>query len=236
MVLRTGKGAYVNTLSKIWEKLREKPYRDAFVASQLKRGLPTQIRVMLKDRGWKQSELAERSGLKQGVISRAADPDYGNLTINTILKIASGFDVAYVGRFVPFSDLARWYNDLSEDALSVPDFAHDAGATDRKQPTSQTSNAGATGRLYVVPKSGNSQYIGDLIDRHSNLSSGPAVPNDQPGVPTPRVPPVTIINSSLVPTTPNPRVEPIEKRSKTCPSLRKNNQSKTQSSRHRKLG
>jgi transcriptional regulator with XRE-family HTH domain len=77
---------------------------------------------MLKDRGWNQSDLAQHAGLKQGVVSRAADPDYGNLTINTILKIASGFDVAYVGRFVPFSELARWYADLSEAALSVPDF------------------------------------------------------------------------------------------------------------------
>jgi transcriptional regulator with XRE-family HTH domain len=129
----------VNGLSRIWEKLREKAYRDAFVASQLKRGLPTQIRVMLKDRGWNQSDLAERSGLKQGVISRAADPDYGNLTLNTILKIASGFDVAYVGRFLPFSDLARWYTDLSEPTLSVPDFQHDLGFIDRKGPTSQTT-------------------------------------------------------------------------------------------------
>jgi transcriptional regulator with XRE-family HTH domain len=154
----------VNGLSRIWEKLREKAYRDAFVASQLKRGLPTQIRVMLKGRGWNQSDLAERAGLKQGAISRAADPDYGNLTINTILKIASGFDVAYIGRFVPFSDLARWYTDLSESALSVPDFLHDAGFLDRKGPTSQTatqasyaSTIGAT--TYSRPIIGNVTMI-----------------------------------------------------------------------------
>jgi len=112
----------VSALSKIWEKLRDKPYRDAFVASQLKRGVASQIRVMLKDRRWTQADLAERSGLKQGAISRASDPDYGNLTINTILRIASGFDVAYVGRFVPFSEAAQWYENLSESALSVSSF------------------------------------------------------------------------------------------------------------------
>jgi transcriptional regulator with XRE-family HTH domain len=77
---------------------------------------------MLKDRRWTQADLAERSGLKQGAISRASDPDYGNLTINTILRIASGFDVAYVGRFVPFSEAAQWYENLSESALSVSSF------------------------------------------------------------------------------------------------------------------
>jgi hypothetical protein len=155
------RGVYVNGLSRIWEKLREKAYRDAFVASQLKRGLPTQIRVMLKDREWNQSDLAERAGLKQGVISRAADPDYGNLTINTILKIASGFDVAYVGRFVPFSDLAKWYTDLSESALSVPDFSHDVGFVDRKGPVSQTatpiSYTRPTGNISVVRPSSEGQ-------------------------------------------------------------------------------
>src|ERR1035437_1596717 len=118
----------MNALSKVWQRLRSKAYREAFVASQLKRGIPTQIRVLLKDRNWTQSDLAQRAGLKQGVVSRAADPDYGNLTINTILKIAAGFDVAYVGRFVPFSELARWYTDLSESALSVPSFDDEVGA------------------------------------------------------------------------------------------------------------
>ena len=116
----------MGALSRIWEKLRDKPYRDAFVASQLKRGFATQTRVMLKDRRWTQADLAERSGLKQGAISRASDPDYGNLTVNTILRIASGFDVAYVGRFVPFSELAQRYENLSESALSVPSFEEEA--------------------------------------------------------------------------------------------------------------
>jgi transcriptional regulator with XRE-family HTH domain len=141
----------VSAFSSIWGKLRDKAYRDAFVASQLKRGLPTQIRVMLKDRRWNQGDLARRSGLKQGVISRAADPDYGNLTINTILKIASGFDVAYVGRFVRFSDLARWYAGLSEPALSVPGFSDDNGLVERRGSESAAAQQRLPGPAKVAP-------------------------------------------------------------------------------------
>lgn len=144
----------MNALSNIWEKLRDKAYRDAFVSSQLKRGLPTQIRVMLKDRGWNQGDLAERSGLKQGAISRAADPDYGNLTINTVLKIASGFDVAYVGRFVPFSDLARWYTNLSESALSAPSFETDAGFIERKVPATASQVSASKEQWPLVAATG----------------------------------------------------------------------------------
>ena len=159
----------MNVLSRIWEKLREKAYRDAFVASQLKRGLPTQIRVMLKDRGWNQSDLAERAGLKQGVISRAADPDYGNLTINTILKIASGFDVAYVGRFVPFSDLARWYTNLSERALSVSDFEKDAGFVDKKEVRSESATISGNFDKLPTGASAATFTIGQNIARGSVL-------------------------------------------------------------------
>jgi transcriptional regulator with XRE-family HTH domain len=142
----------MSALSKVRQRLRSKAYREAFVASQLKRGLPMQIRVLLKNRNWTQSDLAQRAGLKQGVVSRAADPDYGNLTLKTILKIAAGFDVAYVGRFVPFSELARWYTDLSESALSVPSFNDEAGATKGSvAPDVRVKEESANGSSRLIP-------------------------------------------------------------------------------------
>src|SRR5712664_3246459 len=92
----------------VMEKLRNKEYRSNFAALQLKRGVPFQIRTLLKKREWTQEQLAESANLTQGVVSRAQNPDYGNLTINTISRIASGFDVGFVGQFVPFSRLVEW--------------------------------------------------------------------------------------------------------------------------------
>lgn len=116
----------MNALSNLWAKLtRSKAYREAFVAAELKRGIPAQIRVLRKQRGWNQAVLAEHADLTQGAISRAEDPDYGNLTFNNILKIAAGFDVAFVGKFVPFSELARYQSDLSEQSLQAVSFSED---------------------------------------------------------------------------------------------------------------
>ena len=116
----------MSALSNLWAKLRRsKKYREAFVAAQLKRGIPTQIRVLRKQHGWTQAELAEHSGLTQGAISRAEDPDYGNLTFNNVLKIAAGFDVAFVGKFVPFSELAKRHAGLSGETLEVTKFDND---------------------------------------------------------------------------------------------------------------
>ena len=117
----------MNALSSLWEKLdRSKRYRESFAASFVKRTIPLQIRVLRKQRGWPQARLAEESKLTQGVISRAEDPDYGNLTVNTLVRIGAGFDCAYVGRFVPFSELASWYVSLqNENVLEVPSFGND---------------------------------------------------------------------------------------------------------------
>lgn len=112
----------MSTFEQVWKKLQEKEYRTAFVEAQFKRSVPFQIRALRSQRGWSQEQLAERSRLTQGVVSRAEDSDYGNLTVNTILKIANGFDVAFVGRFVPFSELDEWFIGLSEDKIKASSF------------------------------------------------------------------------------------------------------------------
>jgi len=123
----------VNGFNQLWKKLaKSKKYREEFVAAQVKRGIPFQIRTLLKKAGLSQEELAARAGLTQGVVSRAANPEYGNLTLNTIIRMAAGFDVAFIGKFVPFSELGRWFVNLSEDAISVPSFEDDRGFAERE--------------------------------------------------------------------------------------------------------
>lgn len=103
------------TLRGVWAKLRNKRYRQQFVAARVKRGIPFQLRALIKKRKLSQVELAERAGLTQGAVSRALNPSYGNLTLRTIIRIAAGFDVAFIGTFVPFSELVREYEGLSEE-------------------------------------------------------------------------------------------------------------------------
>lgn len=102
----------MSTSSRLWRKLRDKAYREQIVTEQVKRAIPFQIRALLASRGYSQKVLAERAGLHQGAVSRAADLDYGNLTLNTIVRLAAGFDVAFVGEFVPFSRFVDYMNRL----------------------------------------------------------------------------------------------------------------------------
>ncbi|HME08801.1 MAG TPA: helix-turn-helix domain-containing protein [Bryobacteraceae bacterium] len=122
----------MTALSSLKGKLaRSKKYRESFAASVVKRMVPLQIRVLRKQRGWSQAELAESSALTQGVISRAEDPSYGNLTVNTLIRIGAGFDCAFVGGFVSFSQLGRWYSNLQDEKfLEVQSFDNDKGFED----------------------------------------------------------------------------------------------------------
>jgi transcriptional regulator with XRE-family HTH domain len=113
----------VTTFERLWPKLkRSKRYREAFVAQHAKQEIGTQIRALLKQHKLTQAQLATRAGLTQGVVSRAADPSYGNLTINTLVRIAAGFDVAFVGRFVPFSELPKWFDLICSEDFTVLSF------------------------------------------------------------------------------------------------------------------
>lgn len=111
----------------IWQRLSaSKGYRKEFVASMLKRGTAMQIQALLEQRGWTQAQLAEKSGLTQGVISRAQNPAYGNLTFNTVIEIAAGFDVAFIGKFVPFGEFARWVERMPQGiSFKIPSFENE---------------------------------------------------------------------------------------------------------------
>lgn len=135
----------MSTFEELWAKFAEsKKYREEFVAAQVKRGIPFQIRALLKRQHLSQDELAERAGLSQGVVSRAANLNYGNLTLNTIIRVAAGFDVAFVGKFVPFSELGRWFCELSED-VKIPTFDEERSQRDKSAPDALSQQLEASG-------------------------------------------------------------------------------------------
>lgn len=126
-----GGGEPVNTTLARWQQiagsLSDKEYRDLFVIEEINTGIPFQIRAMRQARGWSQKELAAHAGMTQEGISRLENPDYGKLTLTTLKRLASAFDVGLAVRFVPFSHLVDWAINFSPDDLAVPDYEHDAG-------------------------------------------------------------------------------------------------------------
>lgn len=115
-------GSWTQTLLK---ELRSKEFRDAYVAENIKIGIASQIRALREALGWSQSELGQHTGKPQSAISRLEDPDYGRLSLKTLLELASAFDVALLVRFVSFGELVARNKDQSPRALAVPGYTQD---------------------------------------------------------------------------------------------------------------
>ncbi len=122
-------GTFKNILSsfKKLQKLKVKQYRDAHVRERIRIGIPYQIRALREQdgRNWTQAELGKRVGKPQNVISRLEDPNYGKLSIQTLLEVAAAFDVALLIKFVSYSRLIGEFEDVSQKALEVQSFEED---------------------------------------------------------------------------------------------------------------
>ena len=108
--------------NQILEKLKDKEYRDAFVAEHIYSRIPLKIRALRDSRKMSQTELGEKAGMAQAWVSKLEDPNYGRLTISTLLRIASAFDVGLYVDFVPFSEILNRSTSLSRNSFEAMNF------------------------------------------------------------------------------------------------------------------
>ena len=94
--------------TQLWEKMRNKSYRDTFVAAHLSTNIAAQIQTIREQRGWTKKQLAQKAGMSPSRITVMEDPSYEKFTLTTLKRLASAFDVALIARFAPFGELAEY--------------------------------------------------------------------------------------------------------------------------------
>lgn len=113
--------------SKLHEQLQDKPYREAFVFSQMSIPISFQIRALREQRGLTQKQLAEKAGMLQPRIVELERPKGKEPNLRTLARLAAAFDVALIVRFAPFSELVEWAKNFSPDTFVIPSFEDDPG-------------------------------------------------------------------------------------------------------------
>jgi transcriptional regulator with XRE-family HTH domain len=138
-----------STMSRIWRRMRRKAWRDSYVSAHISNTVAAQIIKLRSANGWTQAELADRVGMKQSRISALEDPNWENVEVTTLRRLASAFDVGLTVRFIAFSDLAEWAATLSDDKLLVPSYAEEA-AQQIQVPAVRSQAAEAFARILDV--------------------------------------------------------------------------------------
>jgi transcriptional regulator with XRE-family HTH domain len=140
-----------------------KAYRDGYVAAHISNTVAAQIVKLRAAHGWTQGQLAEQAKMKQSRISVLEDPNWENVEIATLRRLASAFDVGLTVRFAPFSELAYWAVTLADHKLFVPTY----GEEDEEEATTAQGSAAAA---FAVPLSQKPLFQGTVFGNKAQPS------------------------------------------------------------------
>ena len=108
-----------------------KEYREAFVEESVYATVASQISAIREQRGWSQKQLGRLVGMAQERISILEDLNAETKpTLNTLLRLAAGFDCGLEVRFIPFSHVLNNSFGNGPDALRVLSFEDDMAEID----------------------------------------------------------------------------------------------------------
>jgi transcriptional regulator with XRE-family HTH domain len=135
---------------KLVPKLENREYRHAYMIEGVKSWIARQVRALREQRGWSQGDLAHESGKRQSNISRIEDPDYGQMTLQTLFDLAAAYDLPLLVQFTEWADWLNRMEEVGTDALQKDSFnadnltARSAWVNNIYSIGSETANAGTS--------------------------------------------------------------------------------------------
>ncbi|MGH9345482.1 MAG: helix-turn-helix transcriptional regulator [Terriglobia bacterium] len=129
----------MNTNSSLIQEMREKEYRDGYIAAQVAIGIPNQIRALRAQYNLTQDDLAKRAKMAQPRICELEKPGERRANLDTLMRIASAFDIGLEVRFAPFSELITSTENFDPDTFNVKSFVQELEDAERREKLEQNA-------------------------------------------------------------------------------------------------
>jgi transcriptional regulator with XRE-family HTH domain len=132
-------------LLKSW---KDPEYRVAFVRERVRSSVALQIRALREQRHkMTQKQLGDAIGKAQTWISVLEDPEYGKMSVATLLSLAEAFDTDLEIKFRPFSRALHELTNQSSEYFEVRSFAEELPALENAQEISWIKPDGRWGDI-----------------------------------------------------------------------------------------
>lgn len=105
---------------------QDKETRYGYIDSFLDSFLGMQIRVLREQRGWTQTELAERADMKQTRISLLESMNYSGWSVDVLRRLSKAFNLRLIVKFEDFGSFTKQYlEDYDRENLERRSFDDD---------------------------------------------------------------------------------------------------------------
>lgn len=152
---RVGSSHTISARHELLQSFRDPEYRRLFVEERLRASVALQIRALRHQHVMTQAELGDAIGMAQTWVSKLEDPEYGKMTVATLLRLAGAFDADLEIKFRPFSKtldslptqgpeyfyVPTFEEEFGSDVLTPEDIAKVRSIEDRLRPSGQTPGA-----------------------------------------------------------------------------------------------
>jgi transcriptional regulator with XRE-family HTH domain len=118
----------ISARRQLLQSFRDPEYRRLFTEERLRSSVALQIRALRQQRDMTQAKLGEAIGMAQTWVSKLEDPEYGKMTVATLLRLAAAFDTDLEIKFRPFSKTLDTLPTQGPEYFHVASFEDDFGA------------------------------------------------------------------------------------------------------------
>ena len=118
----------ISARQQLLESFRDPEYRHAFVNERVRTSVALQIRALRQARVMTQKQLGDAIGMAQTWVSKLENPDYGKMTVATLLRLAEAFETDLEIKFRPFSKTLDSLPIQGPEYFAVPSFDEEFGS------------------------------------------------------------------------------------------------------------